>query len=334
MTRDALPQTVRRRSPAWLSRRASVVAGLAAAGLLAAVLPLVLTAPEPVSAQSTPVSSSTRELSTKPANPVAQAGPGTPRGDSRRIVLQVDGIERAYVLLPALGLAPHEPASLLVVLHQEVSSGHEIAVDLGLDTLRRHGVTLAYPNGYGGSWNSGACCGIAAERGIDDVGFVNRVIEDVGRHTPIDPDRRALLGYSGGGMLAYRLLCLPHPRLVAAVEINGSLEAHCANGLELPDVLSVHGEKDGSVGLHEPRFVNHLGMAPRSVASTLANVTGQAGCAERRTSSVDEVLVWTWSGCRGGSTVEAHIVPDAGHGWADVGGAQRALSWLLPRLAR
>lgn len=355
MTRPAPTETARRRTPTRLSRgarvrparpravrtgprlsvRTSLLAALAIVGLLAAALPFVLSSPEPVAAASSPVSSSADEpLSAKPANPVAQVGPGTPRGDSRRITLDVDGLERAYFLLPALGLAPDEPASLLVVLHQDVSSGREIAVDLGLDTLRRHGVTLAYPNGFGGSWNSGACCGIAAERGVDDVGFVNRVLQDVGRHTPIDPDRRALLGYSGGGMLAYRLLCLPHPRLVAAVEINGSLEAHCANGLELPDVLSIHGEKDGSVGLHEPRFVNHLGMAPRAVSSTLANVTGQAGCGPQRTSTVDDVQVWTWSGCRGGSTVEAHIVPDAGHGWADVGGAQRALTWLLPRLAR
>ena len=320
-----------------MSVRSSLLAALAIAGLVAAAVPLVLTSGTELSAAaaaSTTSSSTTGQLSARPANPVAQVGPGTPRGDSRRITIDVDGQERAYFLLPALGLAPDEPASLLVVLHQDVSSGREIAVDLGLDTLRRHGVTLAYPNGYGGSWNSGACCGIAAEEDVDDVGFVNRVIDDVGRHTPIDPDRRALLGYSGGGMLAYRLLCLPHPKLVAAVEINGSLEAHCANGLELPDLLSIHGEKDGSVGLHASRFVNHLGMAPRSVISTLTNVTGQAGCGDRRTSRADDVAVWSWSGCRGGGTVEAQIVPDAGHGWADVGGAERALAWLLPRLAR
>ena len=324
------------RSPRRLPVPHSLLAALALVGMIAAVLPFVLTSAPEVSAaaSTTPASGATSGLSARPANPVAQVGPGTPRGDSRRITIDVDGRERAYFLLPALGLAPDEPASLLVVLHQDVSSGREIAVDLGLDTLRRHGVTLAYPNGYGGSWNSGACCGIAAEEGVDDVGFVNRVLDDVSRHTPIDSDRRALLGYSGGGMLAYRLLCLPHPKLVAAVEINGSLEAHCANGLELPDVLSIHGEKDGSVGLHSSRFVNHLGMAPRSVSSTLANVTGQAGCGDRRTSTEDGVEVWSWTGCRGGWTVEAQIVPGAGHGWADVGGAPRSSAWLLPRLLK
>ena len=323
--------------------RASLLAAVAILGCLAVALPFALSAATAVSA--TPAESAAPQQpplvvlpppvpASPPPAPQVQTGPGTPRGDSQRITLQVGGLERGYFLLPALGLAPGEEAALLVVLHQDVSSGREIAVDLGLDGLRRHGVTLAYPNGFGGSWNSGACCGIASEQDVDDVGFVNEVIEDAGRHTPVDTSRRALLGYSGGGMLAYRLLCRPHPELLAVVEINGSLESHCANGLALPDLLSVHGEKDGSVGLVESRFVNHLGMAPRSVTSTLTTVAGQAACGDRRTSTANGIRLWHWDGCRGGGAVEAQIVPGAGHGWADVGGAERAATWLLPRLRK
>lgn len=274
-----------------------------------------------------------------PSEPLGDLGrprppvdPGLPPGASSTITVEHDGLQRGYVLLPAVGLEPGEPAALLVVLHQEVSSGPEVAVDLGLDLLRRHGVTLAYPNGFGGSWNSGLCCGVATEREVDDVGFVAAVLDDVGRHTPVDPDRRALLGYSGGGMLAYRLLCERHPPLLAVVEVNGSLEAPCEQALELPDLLSVHGELDGSVGLEQPVFVNHLGMSPRPVGSTLDTVTGRAGCDARQTRTVHDVTVWTYDGCRGGSRVDVQVVPWAGHGWADVGGAQRAVAWLLPRL--
>ena len=335
--RVAPPTRPRVRPSRRLSIKASLLAGLAILGVLAAVLPFAWSAAPAVSATTSPSAQEVPRAAVPdvpPTAPIAQVGPGTPRGDSQRITLQVGGLERAYFLLPALGLAPGEKAALLVVLHQDVSSGREIAVDLGLDGLRRRGVTLAYPNGFGGSWNSGACCGIAAQKDVDDVGFVNRVLEDVGRHTPVDTSRRALLGYSGGGMLAYRLMCRPHPELIAVVEINGSLESHCANGLRLPDLLSVHGEKDGSVGVTASRFVNHLHMAPRSVVSTLTTVTGQAGCGERRTSRKNGVELWQWDGCRGGGTVEAQIVPGAGHGWADVGGASRAAAWLLPRLAK
>ena len=336
-SRRALPRAPGRvlRVPRRVRFRTALLATLSVLGALAAALPFLLSAAPSVSANDdglhpAPVAASRSAV----PQPLGQVGPGTPGGDSRRMTLEVGGLERNYFLLPALDLRAGEKASLLVVLHQDVSSGRAISVDLGLDSMRRQGITLAYPDGFAGSWNSGACCGIAAERGVDDVGFVMSVLDDVGKHTPIDPQRRALLGYSGGGMLAYRLMCRGTPDLAAVVEINGSLESPCEDGLTLPDLLSIHGAKDGSVGLTTPRFVNHLHMSPRPVMSTLTTVTGQAGCGERRTGEEDGVEVWRWDGCRGGGSVEAQIVPGAGHGWADVGGAERARTWLLPRLAR
>ena len=328
----------------WRGRRSAAAAALAVLGVLAVCVPVALSSspaspaqaasadvPPPVPAAVVPP---LPVPATLPQEPVRIAGPGTPAGDSRIIDVQVGDESRAYFLLPALNLPEGEPASLLVVLHQDVGSAREMSVGLGLDDLRKHGITLAYPSGIGGSWNAGGCCGVALARGVDDVGFVNTVLDDVGRHTPIDPDRRALLGYSGGGMLAYRLLCGDHPPLVAAVEVNGSLEHDCDPGLRLPDLLAVHGEKDGSIDLTTGHYVNHLRMSPRSVASTLETVSRHAGCAPRETTTVNGIGVWTHAGCRGGSTVQAHIVPDAGHGWAHVGGAARASVFLLPRLAK
>jgi polyhydroxybutyrate depolymerase len=261
-----------------------------------------------------------------------KAGPGNPAGDSRVVRLSVLGRERGYLLLPALGLARGQQAALVVVLHQDVGSAQAVAEGLGLDSLRRKGVTLVYPAGVGGSWNSGGCCGVAKDQGVDDVAFVNAVLDDVGTHTPIDPQRRGLVGYSGGGMLAYRVLCHAHPSLAAAVEVSGSLESHCPTGVVLPDLLSIHGAKDGTVGLRTPIHVNHLGMSPRPVESTLTVVTKQARCTGRSTRDDLGMRVVHWKGCRGGSTVELQIVTGAGHGWDSVGGAARAIPFLEQRL--
>jgi polyhydroxybutyrate depolymerase len=260
------------------------------------------------------------------------AGPGMPAGDSRVIRMTIGGRERGYLLLPALGLAPGRLAALVVVLHQDVGSAQAVAEGLGLDSLRRRGVTLAYPAGVGGSWNAGGCCGVARDQGVDDVGFVDAVIDDVGRHVPIDAHRRALVGYSGGGMLAYQVLCRAHPALVAAVEVSGSLEAHCPSTVVLPDLLSVHGAKDGTVGLTQPIRVTHLGMSPRPVESTLGVMTTQASCGRRTTKDRPGVRYVHWRDCRGGSTIDLQIVADAGHGWESVQGARRAMPFLVSHL--
>jgi hypothetical protein len=75
-------------------------------------------------------------------------------------------------------------------------------------------------------------------------------------------------------------------------------------------------------------------MSPRSVHSTLETISAQAGCRPVERATTNGIDVWTHRECRGQSTVQDHIVPDAGPGWGDVGGAARASVFLLPRLAK
>jgi len=267
-----------------------------------------------------------------PVNLEPLAGPGFPAGDARVVRLRSGGRERGYLLVPALGLTPGTRAALVVVLHQDVGSAQAVAQGLGLDGLRRQGVTLAYPAGISGSWNAGTCCGVAKADGVDDVAFVNTVLDDVARRTPVDPRRRGLVGYSGGGMLAYRVMCQRHPALAAVVEVSGSLEVPCRSSVRLPDLLAVHGAKDGTVGLTKPVRVTHLGMSPRPVMSTLSIMTGRARCGRHTTREEPGVHYLHWSGCRGGATVDLQVVAGAGHGWESVGGAVRAIPFLQQRL--
>ena len=278
------------------------------------------------------VSSSVLPGQRTPDGIALQAGPGTPAGDSRVVKMTVGGLERGYLLLPALGASASKPTGLVLVLHQDIGSARAVSEGLGLDALRRSGIALAYPAGVGGSWNAGLCCGVAQRQGVDDVAFVNAVLDDATARTHVDPANRGLVGYSGGGMLAYRVMCSAHRPLAVVVEVSGSLEVPCGAGVRLPDLLSLHGELDGTVGLTKSIRVTHLGMSPRSVASTLTLITQAAGCGGRRTADTDGARLVTWVGCRGGSTVDVQVVRGAGHGWDDIGAAKRAIPFLLDHL--
>ena len=58
-----------------------------------------------------------------------------------------------------------------------------------------------------GQGNAGSCCGSAVSQGVDDVGFVNAMIDAVDAAYCVDPKRVYAAGFSNGGMLSNRLAC-------------------------------------------------------------------------------------------------------------------------------
>lgn len=250
----------------------------------------------------------------------------------RDVSLTVDGRERNYLLQPALGLPEGERAALVVVLHQEGGTPAGVATETALQDLRSRGATLAYPAGVDQSWDAGKCCGTSQDQGIDDVAFLDAVVEDVAEQAPIDPERTAMVGYSSGGMLTYNYVCSRPGRLAAAVVVSGSLETDCDADITTPDVLAVHGKLDGTIGLSEPRFIKALGLAPRPAESSLAVLTASAGCdSQPATDEQPGVEVRRWVGCNGGS-VQAAFVPGKGHGWKTLDASRRTLEFLGDRL--
>lgn len=251
---------------------------------------------------------------------------------ARDVSLQVDGRERSYLLQPAQGLGPGESSALVVVLHQEGGTPETVAAETDLAGLRQQGATLAYPAGVDGSWDAGACCGTPQHSGVDDVAFLEAVLDSVAEQAPVDRDRTALVGYSSGGMLTYRYVCERPGTLAAAVVVSGSLESPCDDQITTPDVLTVHGKSDGTIGLDQPRFIQALGLAPRPAVSSLGILTRSAGCRTTPTTTQSaDAEVRRWVGCRGGE-VTAQLVPGVGHGWATLDASRRTSEFLLAHL--
>ena len=255
------------------------------------------------------------------------------RGTAARTVqLRVDGRQRTYLLEPALsGVAAGKKAALVAVLHQEGGTPEGVAKETALQELRRSGATLVYPAGFDHSWDAGKCCGVPSREGVDDVRFLDAVFADAARQTPVDPRREALVGYSSGGMLTYHYVCARPGHLAVAVVVSGSLESPCDKGITVPDVLTLHGKADGTIGLNRPIFITKLGLAPRPAASTLGILTTSAGCDKGVTTQALGAEIRRWQNCRGG-TVEALLIPDAGHGWGNLDASRRTLEFLRSKL--
>jgi polyhydroxybutyrate depolymerase len=75
------------------------------------------------------------------------------------------------------------------------------------DVANEEGFIVAYPDGVENSWN-GAVQVLdtpAAERDLDDVGFLSALIDQLSSEFSIDPSGVYATGISNGGQMAYRL---------------------------------------------------------------------------------------------------------------------------------
>lgn len=197
------------------------------------------------------------------AAPLSAALSGPVRGLDRRVVLD-DG--RAYVLHvpPALRRDPRRARGrpVLVFLHGLDSFPADAARSTGFDRLAdRDDRLVAYPEGVRNSFDAGLCCGQAVTYGVDDVSFLVRVIADLRRR---GAGRVSVVGFSNGGMMAYRLAC-ERPGLVDSVGVmSGTLEIPRCDGPIR--VLHLHGDRDTAVPIAGAAFSKRLHTYLRPVA--------------------------------------------------------------------
>ncbi|MFN8563505.1 MAG: alpha/beta fold hydrolase [Anaerolineae bacterium] len=112
-----------------------------------------------------------------------------------------------------------DPVALVIVMHGAGGSGAGTESFTGFDLLadREHFVVV-YPDGVNNGWNDDRVGnpGISA---VDDVRFLDRIVDFMTHSLNIDPLRVYAAGYSMGGMMSYRVGCeLPqHFAAVASV---------------------------------------------------------------------------------------------------------------------
>lgn len=114
---------------------------------------------------------------------------------------------------------------LALVLRGAIGSAEEIAGVTCFDQqAERLNWVVAYPEAHNqgvmGGWDTYACC---RQPGVDDVGFIAALIDELARSDGIDPERVCVAGFSRGGMMAYRLGCELADRLVAIAAVAGNM---------------------------------------------------------------------------------------------------------------
>ncbi len=254
--------------------------------------------------------------------PAAAAGDGADRQS-----ISHGGAQRTYVVRVPARPPAGTALPLVLVLHGGGGNAANVEAQTGFtEKARAEGFIVAYPEGSGRlggkllTWNAGHCCGHAMQRGVDDVGFIDALIDRLSRDHPVDARRIYVTGISNGGMMSHRIGIELAPRIAAIAPVVGALfgdERPAAQGVSL---LAINGMRDQSVP--------HLGGAPGgrfpgawdgtpvkpsiAQAAFWAAASGCDAVAERR----DTGFAFEWRHrCPEGRAVQAVLLKDVGHAW-------------------
>jgi polyhydroxybutyrate depolymerase len=159
--------------------------------------------------------------------------------------LSFGGLDRSYGLYIPDGLPT--PAPLVVMLHGGFGSAQQAERAYGWDELADSAeFVVAYPDGEGRAWNTnGGCCGRPGREGVDDVGFITAVVNDVGANVGIDANHVYATGISNGGMMSYALAC--NTATFAAIGPDSATQLDGCGAPRPTSVMHIHGTADGLI---------------------------------------------------------------------------------------
>ncbi len=250
-----------------------------------------------------------------------------------------DGLLRRYRLFVPPGARVGRPLPLVLALHGGGGNATLAESFFGLNPLaKKENFFVAYPEGSGravfgkvlGTWNAGSCCGPAHEKNVDDVGFLDRLIDEIARRFPVDRRRIYVTGMSNGAMMAYRLACALSEKIAAIAPV-GAVGGFtdCQPTRPVP-TLHIHGLRDPCAPYAGCQAcVSCVGRFLRALGLPIRPKTGQGppvpefinawrqrnGCEgrfrERRESG--GAICRDYIGCRADVTLCA--VPGLGHVW-------------------
>jgi polyhydroxybutyrate depolymerase len=216
------------------------------------------------------------------------------------------------------------PVPLVIALHglgDDMTNFSGIGLNYFADTANFIVVTpQALVDQLSGStaWNSGASAfGFTLNGTVNDVGFINALIDSLSAQYNINPNRIYACGFSMGAFMCHRLACELNNRIAAIAAVAGTIGTalNCQPGRPVP-VLHFHGTTDGTISY----TANSFGL---STVQTLQYWATNNGCTQAPDTTpmpdlfndgytVDHIA---WSGCDQNYGVEHFKVYGADHTW-------------------
>jgi polyhydroxybutyrate depolymerase len=177
----------------------------------------------------------------------AQAAPAAAVPAPVERTIDVDGVERAYLIHVPASWDRRAPIALLLVFHGAGSDAESMVKATGFEAWAETEPTLiVYPRARRATKRFDVD-GTRAKPGVD-VRFVDVLLERLKARFPLDLTRIYATGFSNGGAFCYRLAADRATTIAAIAPVGGYLPATVTEGPQVPvPTLHVHGTDDRRV---------------------------------------------------------------------------------------
>ncbi len=258
-----------------------------------------------------------------------------------------DGRQRTYLLHVPDGLHDNEPVPLVFVFHGGGGGGSGMVSLTEFDKLSdREEFIVVFPNGVGDSWNDGRQ-NLASEAyllDLDDVGFVDAMIETISLEYPVDRDKVYATGISNGAIFSHFLAAKRASTFAAIAPVVGGLAIPFNEQLNPDDTVSVlviQGADDPLVPYDGGQIAGGNRGAIISTDDTVELWVQNDGCnntpliAELPNNDLHDgclVTHYMWSNGHTDSAVVLLRIEGGGHTWP--GGAQYLPESIIGRVCK
>jgi polyhydroxybutyrate depolymerase len=261
-------------------------------------------------------------------------------GESLNSVIELNGDRSTDLILPK-NYSPELSTPLLINLHGYSGNGpsqsaytflQEASFNSGLAYIAPTGSEDSFGSTY---WNATTACCDFNKSDVNDIAYIDSLIERAIKVANIDPARIYLFGHSNGHFMSYAYLCSGSSKIAAVAGLAGAMEPNLTSCKATPNnILHIHGEKDGTI-LYEGGAI--FGNAYTSASETIAQWQEINQCSSKEDGALDLLASIEGSdtkinkfNCKNGS-LEFWSMPQGVHTPSlDVDFAQRVINWLLP----
>jgi polyhydroxybutyrate depolymerase len=233
------------------------------------------------------------------------------------------GVSRQYLTYVPASYTGATPVPVVFCLHglgDNMNNFYNIGMKFVADTAN---FIVVVPQALvapfaGTAWNSGAGLnGFTLNANVDDVGFINAIIDTLIANYNIDQRRVFSCGFSMGGFMSQRLACELNDRIAAVASVAGTIgnTLICNPGRSVP-ICHFHGTADSTIYYND----NQYGNDPEELVEFWAQ---NNGCNASPTITLlpdlasDGLLVshYVYDGCSAAGDVELFRVDSAEHVW-------------------